>query len=70
MVSLRPRGEEPSVRYFHFCAHEQFPPDALLEQAVAAERAGFDGLGCSDHLQPWWEPGSPYAVNAVVICAS
>jgi coenzyme F420-dependent glucose-6-phosphate dehydrogenase len=45
------------VRYFHLCAHEQFPPDQLLRQAVAAERAGFDGLGCSDHLQPWWEPG-------------
>src|SRR3954469_5065857 len=45
------------TRYFHFCSHEQFPPEALLEQAVAAERAGFDGLGCSDHLQPWWEPG-------------
>jgi len=24
---------------------------------VAAERAGFDGLSASDHLQPWWEPG-------------
>jgi coenzyme F420-dependent glucose-6-phosphate dehydrogenase len=45
------------VRYFHFCAHEQFPPDELLAQAVAAERARFDGIGCSDHLQPWWEPG-------------
>jgi coenzyme F420-dependent glucose-6-phosphate dehydrogenase len=45
------------VRYFHFCAHEQFGPDALLQQAIAAERGGFDGLGCSDHLQPWWEPG-------------
>jgi coenzyme F420-dependent glucose-6-phosphate dehydrogenase len=45
------------VRYFHFCAQEQFPPDALLQQAVAAERGGFDGIGCSDHLQPWWEPG-------------
>jgi len=38
-------------------AHEQFPPEALLAQAVAAERAGFDGLSCSDHFQPWWEPG-------------
>src|SRR5215212_7197246 len=45
------------TRYFHFCSHEQFPPEALLEQAVAAERAGFDGIACSDHLQPWWEPG-------------
>jgi coenzyme F420-dependent glucose-6-phosphate dehydrogenase len=46
-----------STRYFHLCAHEQFPPDQLLRQAVAAEAAGFDGIGCSDHLQPWWEPG-------------
>jgi coenzyme F420-dependent glucose-6-phosphate dehydrogenase len=45
------------VRYFHFCSHEQFPPDDLLRQAVEAEAAGFDGLACSDHLQPWWEPG-------------
>jgi coenzyme F420-dependent glucose-6-phosphate dehydrogenase len=45
------------MRHFHLCAQEQFPPDALLRQAVAAERAGFDGVGCSDHLQPWWEPG-------------
>jgi coenzyme F420-dependent glucose-6-phosphate dehydrogenase len=45
------------MRYLHLCAHEQFPPDQLLRQAVAAEDAGFDGIGCSDHLQPWWEPG-------------
>lgn len=45
------------MRYLHLCAHEQFPPDELLGQAVAAERAGFDGIGCSDHVQPWWEGG-------------
>lgn len=45
------------MRYFHFCSHEQFPPDDLLRQAVEAERAGFDGIAASDHLQPWWEPG-------------
>jgi alkanesulfonate monooxygenase SsuD/methylene tetrahydromethanopterin reductase-like flavin-dependent oxidoreductase (luciferase family) len=28
-----------------------------LPQAVEAERAGFDGIGCSDHLQPWLEGG-------------
>jgi coenzyme F420-dependent glucose-6-phosphate dehydrogenase len=38
-------------------ATEQFPPSELVEQAVAAERAGFDGLNVSDHFQPWWEPG-------------
>jgi coenzyme F420-dependent glucose-6-phosphate dehydrogenase len=45
------------MRYFYGAAHEQFPPDQLVEQAVAAERAGFEGIGCSDHLQPWWEGG-------------
>jgi coenzyme F420-dependent glucose-6-phosphate dehydrogenase len=38
-------------------ATEQFPPSELVEQAVVAERAGFDGLNVSDHFQPWWEPG-------------
>src|ERR687895_623704 len=46
-----------STRYFLGASHEHFPPEALLQQAVAAERAGFDGISTSDHLQPWWEPG-------------
>jgi coenzyme F420-dependent glucose-6-phosphate dehydrogenase len=45
------------VRYYYACLHEQFRPEELLGHAVLAERAGFDGIGCSDHLQPWWEPG-------------
>jgi coenzyme F420-dependent glucose-6-phosphate dehydrogenase len=45
------------VRHHLSLAHEQFPPDALLRQAVLGERAGFDGICCSDHYQPWWTPG-------------
>jgi coenzyme F420-dependent glucose-6-phosphate dehydrogenase len=45
------------TRYFYGASHEEFPPEALLRHAIAAERADFDGIGCSDHLQPWWEPG-------------
>jgi coenzyme F420-dependent glucose-6-phosphate dehydrogenase len=37
--------------------HEQYHPRELVEQAVAGEQAGFDGIACSDHFQPWWEPG-------------
>ena len=44
------------ARYFLGCMHEQYEPRGLLEQAVAGERAGFDGIACSDHFQPWWEP--------------
>ena len=41
--------------------HERFSPSELLEQAAAAEKAGFDMVCCSDHLAPWWEPeqGTP-----------
>ena len=45
------------MRYWVQLASEQFPPSELVEQAVEAERAGFDGLNVSDHFQPWWEPG-------------
>jgi coenzyme F420-dependent glucose-6-phosphate dehydrogenase len=45
------------TRFFLGVSQEQFPPESLLEQAIAAEQAGFDGISSSDHLQPWWEPG-------------
>ena len=45
------------MRYWVQSATEQFPPSNLIEQAVEAERAGFDAVNVSDHFQPWWEPG-------------
>jgi coenzyme F420-dependent glucose-6-phosphate dehydrogenase len=45
------------MRFWVQLATEQFPPSELVDQAVEAERAGFDGLNVSDHFQPWWEPG-------------
>jgi coenzyme F420-dependent glucose-6-phosphate dehydrogenase len=49
-----------AARYFHSVSAEQFPPDDALRQTVEAEEAGFDGLGTSDHLQPWWEGGQSF----------
>lgn len=46
-----------NVRYFYGASQEHFPPDDLLEQAVEAQEAGFDGISTSDHLQPWWDGG-------------
>ena len=43
--------------YWTQLATEQFPPSGLVEQAVEAEKAGFDAVNVSDHYQPWWEPG-------------
>jgi coenzyme F420-dependent glucose-6-phosphate dehydrogenase len=49
------RKRQPDdVSYWIALAHERFPPDDLLRQAVEAEQAGFDGISCSDHLAPWW----------------
>jgi coenzyme F420-dependent glucose-6-phosphate dehydrogenase len=45
------------MRYWTQLATEQYPPSALVRQAVETERAGFDALNVSDHFQPWWEPG-------------
>jgi len=36
---------------------EQYPPDELLEYAIAAEEAGFDSIDASDHFHPWAEIG-------------
>lgn len=52
------------TRRWYMCLHEQFPPEQLLRHAVLAERAGFDGIGCSDHLQPWWEPESGLSTSS------
>jgi coenzyme F420-dependent glucose-6-phosphate dehydrogenase len=44
-------------QYYMGFIHERNPPDLLLKCAVQAEHSGFDGVACSDHFQPWWEPG-------------
>jgi coenzyme F420-dependent glucose-6-phosphate dehydrogenase len=46
-----------NLRFWFAASHEEFPPSVLLDQAVAAERAGFDGIGCSDHFAPWFPGG-------------
>jgi len=39
------------IGYFLSC--EEYNPRELIEQAVLAEQAGFDGLWISDHFHPW-----------------
>src|SRR3954462_14229264 len=36
---------------------EEYTPGEMLEHAQAAERAGFDALGTSDHWAPWFPDG-------------
>ena len=50
------RRQPQDVAYGVALGHERFGPRELLDQAVEAERAGFDFVSCSDHLTPWWDP--------------
>jgi coenzyme F420-dependent glucose-6-phosphate dehydrogenase len=50
------RRQPDEVAYGVALGHERFSPGELVEQAVAAEQAGFDAVCCSDHLAPWWGP--------------
>ena len=45
------------MKIYYGAGHEQFPPRELLRHAQLAAEVGFDGVACSDHFQPWWEPG-------------
>jgi coenzyme F420-dependent glucose-6-phosphate dehydrogenase len=41
------------VKFAWLCSHESYQPEELVEQAIAAERAGFDAVFASDHFHPW-----------------
>ena len=43
----------PALTLGYKASAEQFPPQRLLDLAVAAEDAGFDSVWTSDHFQPW-----------------
>ncbi|MGH7904873.1 MAG: glucose-6-phosphate dehydrogenase (coenzyme-F420) [Candidatus Dormibacteraceae bacterium] len=53
------------LRLGYKASAEQFGPRRLLEFAVGAERAGFDSVFVSDHLQPWRHTGghAPFAFS-------
>jgi coenzyme F420-dependent glucose-6-phosphate dehydrogenase len=54
-----PRAYDARVaRFAWMCPHEVHQPEALLEQALAAERAGFDAVVCSDVFHPWAPEGA------------
>lgn len=41
------------MKFAWLCSHESFQPEDLVEQAVQAERAGFDVVTGADHFHPW-----------------
>ncbi|MDX6199835.1 MAG: hypothetical protein QOJ79_2986 [Actinomycetota bacterium] len=48
------RGSSRTVTtYGYFLSSEEHPPASLVDQAVLAERSGFEALWISDHYHPW-----------------
>src|SRR3954469_11562934 len=45
------------TQFWFAASTEEFPPSQMLEQARAAEAAGFDGTAASDHFAPWFPGG-------------
>lgn len=45
------------TQFWFAASTEQFTPTEMLEQATAAESAGFEALASSDHFAPWWPEG-------------
>lgn len=41
------------TKFYWFLSDEQFQPEVLVQHAVAAEAAGFDGVMISEHFHPW-----------------
>ncbi len=55
----------PALKLGYKASAEQFPPQRLLNLAVAAEDVGFDSVWTSDHFQPWRHTDG-HAPNALV----
>jgi G6PDH family F420-dependent oxidoreductase len=55
------------TRFAYFCGHEQWHPEELVEQAVLAEKAGFDAVVVSEHFHPWVddESASGFAFSTI-----
>lgn len=60
-------SNERRQRIGFFLSCEEYPPEVLVAQAVAAEKAGFECLWISDHFHPWNdEQGQSPLVWAVI----
>ena len=45
-------------KFAWLASHEAYQPETLIEQAVLAERVGFDLVTASDHFHPWVDDNS------------
>ncbi|MDX6374952.1 MAG: hypothetical protein QOD98_3940 [Nocardioidaceae bacterium] len=53
MIEPARDGYRRRMRFGYFLSCEEYSPAQIIEQAVAAEDAGFEALWISDHYHPW-----------------
>ncbi len=49
---------------------EEYPPKQLIEQIIAAEKAGFDFITASDHFHPWFHVNAQAPQVWIVLAAA
>src|SRR3954453_807459 len=57
------------TQFWFAASTEEFPPSQMLEQAKAADRAGFEAIGSSDHFHSWFPQGQGSAAWAYLPAA-
>jgi coenzyme F420-dependent glucose-6-phosphate dehydrogenase len=45
------------TQFWFAASTEEFPPSQMLQHVEAADQAGFDAVGASDHFTPWFPGG-------------
>jgi coenzyme F420-dependent glucose-6-phosphate dehydrogenase len=60
---------DTDTQFWFAASTEEFLPSEMLEQAKAAEEAGFDGTAASDHWAPWFPEGRGSAAWAFLPAA-
>jgi len=58
------------IKLGYTLSHEQYSPNVLLNNAVEAERGGFDHLWTSDHFHPWFDTNASSGFAWVWISAA
>ena len=62
------------TQFYYFLGHEQFQPEILVNHAVLAEKAGFDGVLVSEHFHPWVDDhsasGFAWGTMSAIACAT
>ncbi|MFZ2071831.1 MAG: TIGR03557 family F420-dependent LLM class oxidoreductase [Halobacteriota archaeon] len=59
-----------NVKFGFRAVTEEYPPEQLIKQIIAAENAGFDFVTISDHFHPWFHVNAQASQAWIVLAAA